>query len=672
MTSFRANKRTGLFALLFAALVFGVSIFQISSPDLYWHIKMGSDWIFKGLTPFVDHYSYTMPGKPIVYVAWGFQVVISLLYAAFGLVGVDIYRLVAFSLALFLLDRTTTRLGVAGSVRLLALATCLVGFILHSEPRPELASLAFEALFVGLFLGWRNNRTLRQLVLPVVLLVVWINFHVTGVIGVVIAFAFFAEAGVDEILKGRYRRVFIFAGYAALFFFASFLHHELSSPIPHLLRFDPRWAGFIQEFEVRDFADYELPLRMYWVFMVLSLPALFVRRYWSGILLLLVAGYQGVRMYKFTSHMLMLTMPFVALSFQHYWNEIGARGNGRAKRLFAGGVSVAAAVVILFDVYWIYGNPYLPLSLATNDRFFPVGLVKYMKERGVRGRVFNHYDWGAYLFFAFDQDIKVFIDQRTNILYDVDLFLEWLRIATVPDDMKKAAEKYQFNYIVSRPDQLIVSEPAIESGVFGLEYVDNAGALFVKGRGRFPETQRYLYSPRCIDDDAMKKSAAEYAVAMASLPRDSIVTQYLLLLQLYASTKDKASLFKTLQWTSSSTVARLASELAYRSGEKEASLVYLDAMRFKGVDDQITIAKVLIELGRFDTAEAVLESPVKAVGLRDDQKISIAGLLHTIRDHGELRIVDPAVYKETQSFADDYARTKGRPQDHCEFLAKIY
>jgi hypothetical protein len=238
--------------------------------------------------------------------------------------------------------------------------------------------------------------------------------------------------------------------------------------------------------------------------------------------------------------------------------------------------------------------------------------------------------------------------------------------------MRKAAEKYQFNYIVSRPDQLIVSEPAIESGIFGLEYVDNAGALFVKGRGRFPETQRYFYYPRCIDDEAIKKSAAEYAVARATLPADSMVTQYLLLLHLYGSTKDKASLFKTLYWTSSSPVARLASELAYRSGEKQASLAYLYAMEFTGMDDQMAIARQLIELERFDAAEAALQSPAKASRLRDDQEIRLAGLLHTIRDHGELKIVDPVAYKKTQDFADDYARTRGRPQDHCEVLAKIY
>src|SRR5262249_51738491 len=161
---------------------------------------------------------------------------------------------------------------------------------------------------------------------------------------------------------------------------------------------------------------------------------------------------------------------------------------------------------ILYDAYWIYGSHSLPRDMAPDNRFFPVGVVKYMKDNGVRGRVFNHYDWGAYLFFNFDQDIKVFIDPRTNILYDIDLFLEWLRIATRQEEMKTAAEKYQFNYIVSQPDQLIVSSPAIESGVFGLEYIDDSSALFVRGRGRFPETQRYLYYPRCIDDEAMKKS----------------------------------------------------------------------------------------------------------------------------------------------------------------------
>src|SRR6185312_3033693 len=82
------------------------------------------------------------------------------------------------------------------------------------------------------------------------------------------------------------------------------------------------------------------------------------------------------------------------------------------------------------------GRPILPLNMGTDARFFPVPLVTYMKDTGVRGRVFNHYDFGAYLFFHFDQDIKVFIDQRTNILYPIELFEEWRRIATVPEEMR--------------------------------------------------------------------------------------------------------------------------------------------------------------------------------------------------------------------------------------------
>jgi len=651
--AFWAKARTGIFALVFIALVFGVAIFQVRSPDLYWHIKMGSDWIFKGLSPFVDHYSYTMPGKPIVFVPVGFQVVIALLYRAFGLAGVGIYRFVVFSLALFFLDRTMRRSGVSGSLRILALATCIVSFVLFSEPRPELASLAFEALFVGLFLKWRDNRSPRQLVLPFLLLVVWMNVHTTGVIGVVIAFAFFAEAGLDELLQGRIGRAFVPAGYAALFFAASFLHHELSSPIPLLLHFDSRWTTYIKEFEANDVTRYEVPLRVYWALMALSLPALVVRRYWAGILLVLIAGYQGISLYKFTPHMLMLTMPFVVIGLQYYRNEIGEKGNARARTLFAGAIAVAAAAAILIDAQFVYARPILPLNMGTDDRFFPAGLVKHMRDTGVRGRVFNHYDWGAYLFFNFDQDIKVAIDQRANILYDIDTFLGWRRMATDPEEMKKAAEKYQFNYVVSRPDQSIVSQAAIESGVFGLEYVDSVGALFVRGRGRFPETQRYLYSPRCLDDDAIRRAAAEYAVAKATLPADSILTQYLLLLNMYASTNDKAGLFHTLYWTSSSTVARLASELAYRSGEREASLAYLDTMEFRGADDSIMSAKVLLELQRFDTAEAFLKAPASAPGLRDDQKVRIAELLRAIRDRRQLAI-DPAATV------------------HCEFLAKLY
>ena len=37
------------------------------SLDAYWHVQTAKDWLENGLSPFIDHYSFTFEGQPISY-----------------------------------------------------------------------------------------------------------------------------------------------------------------------------------------------------------------------------------------------------------------------------------------------------------------------------------------------------------------------------------------------------------------------------------------------------------------------------------------------------------------------------------------------------------------------------------------------------------------------------
>ena len=63
------SRTTNLFAFgaLAAALAMGclASFQEFVGFDVYWHLRMGVDWVTLGLSPWIDHYSYTFSGEEI-------------------------------------------------------------------------------------------------------------------------------------------------------------------------------------------------------------------------------------------------------------------------------------------------------------------------------------------------------------------------------------------------------------------------------------------------------------------------------------------------------------------------------------------------------------------------------------------------------------------------------
>jgi hypothetical protein len=71
----------------------------------------------------------------------------------------------------------------------------------------------------------------------------------------------------------------------------------------------------------------------------------------------------------------------------------------------------------------------------------PVGAVEYLQEHGVRGRLFNSYDWGGYLIHSLP-DVKVFVDGRSD-LYGDFLVDPYLRIAEAQPGWAEQLDRYE-------------------------------------------------------------------------------------------------------------------------------------------------------------------------------------------------------------------------------------
>ena len=61
-----------------------IALRPVFTFDSYWHLQMGKDLIENGLSPWVDHYSFSYPGNEIATIPVMFQVLLSQLVALFG------------------------------------------------------------------------------------------------------------------------------------------------------------------------------------------------------------------------------------------------------------------------------------------------------------------------------------------------------------------------------------------------------------------------------------------------------------------------------------------------------------------------------------------------------------------------------------------------------------
>ena len=167
--------------------------------DTYWHLQMGKDWIENGLSPWVDHYSFTYSGHAITNPPVIFQALLYLTTSKFGLVtGFQVLRLGFFLLtvgASFLLLRQ-----MKAPVIIYALVIPMIVFLLEMRAmvRPELLSYTFSIVALMLYFRARNSISAGNL-LPMVALIWFWSFYHSSVVGYIIFFGFFFDCALAQI-----------------------------------------------------------------------------------------------------------------------------------------------------------------------------------------------------------------------------------------------------------------------------------------------------------------------------------------------------------------------------------------------------------------------------------------------------------------------------------------
>ena len=574
--------------------------------DAFWHLRMGQDLWELGLSPFVEHYSFTHPGDEVIAPAYLFQLFLYLLVKFLGVfVGFFTYKTftgVALLLTTWFWFRDI-KAPVGLAWMLIVLLTLF--FLLRDRARPELLSYAMMMLsFIALRRAGIALATPYMLLFGGVLLL-WTNYH-TPVFGYIIMTGFFIDAAYVQWRQRAPREYwFKWVAWGAVLTGVGFVNPNFTHSIITLLTFSNEWKPLIAEFEVplaygRLGATY---LVMLLAVLTFSLLLRARRPGWAMMwLLLMYHALLTARMVTPVAIVILALLPWMLqeLDFVSWWRERSSKVQwGLIGVTF---IATGVAAQSTLRVAKLYAND---VNIAWSQ--YPVEIVDYMQREGLHGKIFNDLDSGGYVLYALAPDNKVFIDSRTAIIYPIELLQRWIRATQQAPALRQEIERYAIDYVLLKNTK-VNHHTAYKSGLLAIDYATAGFTLWRTQDAHFPRGTQIEVEPACLAEDKFPALISEYALASELKMSRSPFRTLLAFVNNYAKAADPGQFIKAQEpdatWTDS--ISRVAAYQAMRHGLYDKALAYIANIRSNEARDLLANAWLRRQRGEQDLAEQVL------------------------------------------------------------------
>jgi hypothetical protein len=495
--------------IAFMGLIFSVTSHKIEDDDFFWHLSTGKFISENGYVPDKDVFGYSAPNAEWIPFEWGSDLIIYKIYQIGGYNSVYIFRSLIFCLIFFLFFRLFEKLKVNSVISIIFSFLLLIGLFSRFSPRPHIFSYLFLAILIYLFFNYRyidRTKYFKALYAIPVIFLIWGNLHLGVVTGVLVFLIFL----VSEFLTYKYPQKFGTKETQpaaigdlkklSLLFLCSVIvllinphgintytyayNHTNMKMLEQIAEWISPFSGKIESTFVIVF--YKILLFCSAVVLYYSVkkkdPAF-------GLLAVFFAIY-SVRALRFTVDYEIIVMPLLVISTSFL---LFKSKNSTINKIFYGNpVKVVLIIVLLYlTVQFQSDNFYITLKynreagLGISNRYFPLGLYKFMKDNNVKGTPFNNFDTGGYLKWEMPEE-KVFIDSRN--LND-ELFNEYTSILKMQPGFESKLDKYGVDHVIFFDPMLIrfpdylkqnITEYLLNNKNWSLVYWDDMSMLFLK------------------------------------------------------------------------------------------------------------------------------------------------------------------------------------------------
>lgn len=443
----------GWIALL--ALVVPLAARPLSHDDLFWHLQSGVWMVEHHQVPHVDPFSFTRQGAPWVTHEWGFSLLVYGIWLAGGYLALIATRVLLILLIGWILVRTMRLEGLEETPGYLHIGLLAVGLWTVSAEvilRAALMSELFLALTLLLLARYRKTGRTRELICVAGLFWVWANVHSGVVFGLFVLGLFTLEA----LIRRQGRPYLLTLAAAAVL---SLVNPNGIEALLYPFRLSRILFASGIPWELGHFSASSPAANSGLLILVVLLLAglLPLRRVPVRLAEIVAVATFVVLLYRsprFAFHAVILALPVI----HRLWAERKRSG------LAAGLVAALTAVSAL--VAWTGFEARL---LAPG---VPEPAARFVLAQGIRGRMFNHQNYGGYLLWRLKEPI--FWDGRNDVF--APLVQEY-----VSTPFPELMDRY-------RVDWALITEhewtPDFQNG-WGLVYWDDFRAVYLRRIPRF-------------------------------------------------------------------------------------------------------------------------------------------------------------------------------------------
>jgi tetratricopeptide (TPR) repeat protein len=450
-----------LVVVLFMLVV--LSLRQVSSSDIGFHLK-GGEFILSGQGwPRNDPFTFTLADHPYVDTSWGYQVLLAVIHRAFGAAGVVLSH-TTLLIGLFLMIVRTARLVPAEPTAVAILgALGVLASEMRFEARPELLSYLLLAVVLHILHRHAEGLASPLWLLPIIHLV-WANVHGLFALGWV------AEACFVAGLLARDRRLDLaLLGWTAASVAGAFVNpygwKGALFPLTLATRLEPGnpFAQSIGEFASpfamglsERFPFYpRLPVFSFRAFAAVSLAALIgaVRsRRFHAVLLWLVFAALAFRMIRNMPLLIVAVTPPTAwwMSTAGALRSLGVRSRSRGWLQRAAIVGVAATAIVVslrvfHDAYYLASRREDRFGVGWNRGALPIEAAEWARRTGLRGPVLNHLNFGGWLMWSLQE--PVFIDGRLEVVGE-EFYEGYRRALASTEALETTVSRYGIRWLI--------------------------------------------------------------------------------------------------------------------------------------------------------------------------------------------------------------------------------
>ncbi len=456
----------------------------VADPDIWWHMRVGQWVLERHSFPHQGIFSFVGATRTWAAYSWGFEVIVAALNMLFGLKGIMILALfcqVAVVLILFLVMRSVSG-GFWWAWLLASLAAWAMDLNRVNVARPVNFSILFFAVELALIFWAQETRNVKYLYWLPLLFVVWANFHIQFIYGLLLPGLFAAVTTARRWAAQRSTTAEPDAGDRPLILWAIFAACVAATLV------NPYTIGLY-----RVISEYTRETFAYNV--ITEFQALNFREIPNYIQLLLAAGaFFALGRRKLDPYKLALLIVTSLVSFRSIrdawfvcitastiiaWSVRSSEAHAEEPALGISGWQlgrVLAGVVLVIGLSAVDNGVSNRALFQTVHDSYPVEAVKFIQQHHLPGPIYNNFNWGGFLIGNLP-DYPVSIDGRTNLYGEDSLRRAYNTLMALRWSEDPALNRAN---LVLLPTTVPLSRELEHSAQFQLVYADKMAMVFVR------------------------------------------------------------------------------------------------------------------------------------------------------------------------------------------------